>query len=621
MYLAHFGFTEWPFSNTPDPRFVYLSPRHEEALAHLLYGVRERGGFVQLTGEVGTGKTTICRYLLSRLPEGVDVALVLNPMLTPEELLATVCDELGVPYPAETRTRKVYVDALYQHLLAAHGRGRRTVLIIDEAQNLSAGAIEQLRLLTNLETATEKLLQIILIGQPELVELLDQPKLRQVAQRITARYHLLPFEEKDTQGYVWRRLRIAGQRIIVFEPRAIAAVHRASRGVPRLINVICDRALLGAFAEGAQSVSPRMVRRAAREVSGERTPTRRWPWRTTAAAGLMTAAIAATGLAGLWPVPDTWRRLAAAPVAGSLRSATAALASTAGAAPAGALGAVPGAVTAGAPAAVTAGAAAAGPSGEPVTALATPAAPGPAPSGGAMSASGVPTVAAVRIDAAGANGVAAVTPAHRAPRTASDLGALLEAVRPASDRSAALSRVLLRWGVDPAKDDPCRTAARADLRCWDGHGSWTALRRLGVPAAIKLLAPDGALQWAAVTGLDDDAVTLELRDRVHTVPRASVERLWDGAYTVVWRPLPGALRVLTPGVQGPEVAWLRKALGDGEVAARPAVYDSALAGRVAAFQRSEGLEPDGVAGIQTLLRLSIRSDRRTPVLSATAAAR
>ena len=567
MYLAHFGFTEWPFSNTPDPRFVYLSPRHEEALAHLLYGVRERGGFVQLTGEVGTGKTTICRYLLSRLPEGVDVALVLNPMLTPEELLATVCDELGVPYPSETGTRKVYVDALYQHLLAAHGRGRRTVLIIDEAQNLSAGAIEQLRLLTNLETATEKLLQIILIGQPELVELLDQPKLRQVAQRVTARYHLLPFEEKDTQGYIWRRLRIAGQRIIVFEPRAIAAVHRAARGIPRLINVVCDRALLGAFAEGAKSVTPRMVRRAAREVAGARTRTRRWPWRATAAAGLMAIAVAAAGVAGLWRVPDGWRGPSAAPVVGSLRSAAAALASTAGAAPAGA----------------------------PAAPLAT---------------------------AADASGVPAATPALPTSRTPTDLDALLEAVRPASDRPAALSRVLLRWGVEgSAKDDPCRIAARADLRCWDGYGSWTALRRLGVPAAIKLLAPDGALQWAAVTGLDDDSVTLELRDRAHTVPRASVERLWDGAYTVVWRPLPGALRVLTPGVQGPEVAWLRRALGDGEVGARPAVYDSALAGRVAAFQRSEGLEPDGVAGIQTLLRLSIRSDRRTPVLATTAAAR
>src|SRR5262245_15553843 len=268
MYLNHFGFTEWPFSNTPDPRFVYLSPRHEEALAHLLYGVRERGGFVQLTGEVGTGKTTTCRYLLSQLPEGVDVALVLNPMLTPEELLATVCDELGAAYPPQARTRKAFVDALYRHLLAAHGRGRRTVLIVDEAQNLSPEALEQLRLLTNLETATDKLLQIILIGQPELTVLLARTQVRQVAQRITARYHLLPFAERDTRAYIARRLQVAGQSLNVFEPGAVLAIHRASRGVPRLINVICDRALLGAFAEGRRTVTMRVVRRAAREVAG-----------------------------------------------------------------------------------------------------------------------------------------------------------------------------------------------------------------------------------------------------------------------------------------------------------------------------------------------------------------
>ncbi|HXD98644.1 MAG TPA: AAA family ATPase, partial [Candidatus Acidoferrum sp.] len=270
MYLTHFGFAEWPFSNTPDPRFVYLSPRHEEALAHLLYGVRERGGFVQLTGEVGTGKTTTCRYLLSQLPEGVDVALIVNPILTPEELLATVCDELGAAYPSGPRTRKTFVDALYRHLLAVHGRGRRTVLIIDEAQNLSAEALEQLRLLTNLETATDKLLQIILIGQPELTTLLARTQVRQVAQRITARYHLLPFAERDTRAYIARRLQIAGQGLNVFEPSAVLAVHRASRGVPRLINIICHRSLLVAFAGDHTRVTGRTVRRAIRELQEPR---------------------------------------------------------------------------------------------------------------------------------------------------------------------------------------------------------------------------------------------------------------------------------------------------------------------------------------------------------------
>src|SRR3989442_12434779 len=206
MYLSYFKFTEWPFSTTPDPRFVYLSPRHEEAFAHLLYGVKEHGGFVQITGEVGTGKTTICRYFLDRIPANVDVALVLNPMLTPEELLATVCEELGVPHPAEAPSRKVYVDALYGHLLTAHQQGRRTVLIVDEAQNVSAESLEQLRLLTNLEKEKQKVLEMVFIGQMEFITLLRGKELRQLAQGMTAGYNFLPFSESDKRGCVLNRL-------------------------------------------------------------------------------------------------------------------------------------------------------------------------------------------------------------------------------------------------------------------------------------------------------------------------------------------------------------------------------------------------------------------------------
>ena len=195
MYLRHFNLSERPFSITPDPRFLYMSDRHREALAHLLYGLGEGGGFVQLTGEVGTGKTTICRCLLEQVPANVDVALVLNPKVTAEELIATVCDELGVVYPAETHSIKTLTDLLNRHLLDAHARGRRTVLIIDEAQNLSSDVLEQIRLLTNLETATRKLLQIVLIGQPELRSLLAREDMRQLAQRVTARYHLEPLAQ------------------------------------------------------------------------------------------------------------------------------------------------------------------------------------------------------------------------------------------------------------------------------------------------------------------------------------------------------------------------------------------------------------------------------------------
>lgn len=281
MYTTHFGLTEAPFSVTPDPRYLYMSERHREALAHLLYGVGEGGGFVQLTGEVGTGKTTLCRCLLEQLPPRVDVALILNPRLTDIELLAAVCDELRISYPAGATSGKLFVDALYRHLLDAHAQGRRTVLIVDEAQDLTTDVLEQIRLLTNLETPTQKLLQIILIGQPELIRLLDEEELRQLAQRVTARYHLLAFSEDDTRAYIVHRIQIAGQKKEIFTDAAMRAVHGASRGIPRLINAICDRALLGAYTQDQRRVMAATVRRAASEVFGETLtprPARRWQW-------------------------------------------------------------------------------------------------------------------------------------------------------------------------------------------------------------------------------------------------------------------------------------------------------------------------------------------------------
>jgi general secretion pathway protein A len=309
MYTEHFGLSEPPFSITPDPRYLYMSEGHREALAHLFYGIRQGGGFVQLTGEIGTGKTTVCRRLLERLPPGVDVALILNPRLTSPELLSAACDELRVAYPAGTTSVKVLVDALYRYLLGAHERGRRTVLIVDEAQNLTADVLEQLRLLTNLETAAEKLLQIVLIGQPELATLLSRPELQQVAQRVTVRCHLRPFSYHDTRAYVRHRLRVAGRRKPLFTERALRQVQRSARGVPRLINVICDRALLGAYTEERDQVTAGVVRRAAREVRG---PALRGPallWRCAAALALGAAVWAAVlvtpkALAPLPPSPS-----------------------------------------------------------------------------------------------------------------------------------------------------------------------------------------------------------------------------------------------------------------------------------------------------------------------------
>jgi len=269
MYTSFFGLSEKPFAITPDPRYLYLSERHAEALAHLLYGINESGGFIQLTGEVGTGKTTVVRTLLSRVPHHADVAVILNPRVTPVEFLLTICEELGLPIEnADRDSVKQMVDALNQRLLAAHAEGRRIIVIVDEAQNLSAETLEQVRLLTNLETPTQKLLQIILIGQPELRELLDRNDLRQLAQRITGRYHLMPLSGDETQGYVRHRLRVAGAVGEIFTAGALREVHRLTSGIPRVINVTCDRALLGAYTQETRKVTAALVRQAANEVYG-----------------------------------------------------------------------------------------------------------------------------------------------------------------------------------------------------------------------------------------------------------------------------------------------------------------------------------------------------------------
>lgn len=270
MYTSFFGLGEKPFAITPDPRYLFMSERHAEALAHLLYGINEAGGFIQLTGEVGTGKTTVVRSLLERMPGHADVAVILNPQLTPVEFVLTICEELGIFMRDEDASSiKDLVDILNKRLLEAHAKGRRVVVIVDEAQNLTPETLEQVRLLTNLETASQKLLQIILIGQPELREVLARVELRQLAQRITGRYHLDPLSRAETAAYVNHRLKVAGSATgDVFSAAALREVHRLSNGIPRIINVVCDRALLGAFTQEVHRIGPPLVRDAAGEVYG-----------------------------------------------------------------------------------------------------------------------------------------------------------------------------------------------------------------------------------------------------------------------------------------------------------------------------------------------------------------
>jgi general secretion pathway protein A len=269
MYTRYFGLIEKPFAIAPNPRYLFMSELHREALAHLMYGLSSEGCIILLTGDVGTGKTTVCRCLMDQLPEDTDIALILNPKLTITDLLKTLCEELKIDIPATAPTIKTYIDHLNAYLLDAHSRGRNTALIVDEAQNLDIEILEQLRLLTNLETNTNKLLQIILIGQPELRNILSDPKLSQINQRITTRYHLEPLKVNDVTTYIEHRITIASGtgRNVLFSDKAIRYVAKISKGIPRVINILCDHALLGAYADNSDHVDLRIMKKAAGELA------------------------------------------------------------------------------------------------------------------------------------------------------------------------------------------------------------------------------------------------------------------------------------------------------------------------------------------------------------------
>ncbi len=311
MYTSFFGLNEKPFSITPDPRYLFMSERHTEALAHLIYGIRESGGFIQLTGEVGTGKTTLVRSVLQQVPDNADVAVILNPQISRNEFLSAICEELGVPLPTSTNSIKTLTNALNEYLLSNHGRGKRTIVIVDEAQNLRIDVLEQVRLLTNLETTKQKLLQIILIGQPELREILARNNMRQLAQRVTGRYHLEPLSRDETAAYIDHRLKVAGAVGPIFSKAAKQELYRLSLGVPRMINVIADRAMLGAFTLESREITPLLLRQAATEVFGKDSPLIN-PWRRWRRLGIGIAAAFALAIVGVlvatnrpWQTPPT----------------------------------------------------------------------------------------------------------------------------------------------------------------------------------------------------------------------------------------------------------------------------------------------------------------------------
>ena len=562
MYTEFFGLNEKPFTITPDPRYLYLSRRHADALAHLIYGISESGGFIQLTGEVGTGKTTLIRSLLEQLPEKAEIALILNPHLSAREFIENICEELRMPIPADGSVRAL-IASLNRQLLQAHAQGRRIVLIVDEAQTLNPDLLEQVRLLTNLETATQKLLQIILIGQPELRDVLGRPEMRQIAQRITGRYHLEPLSRAETAAYVRHRLRVAGCQTPVFDGGAIRELYRHSKGIPRLINVVADRALLAAYTQDRTKVNGALVRRAAAEVFGHRIARRAWPW-AIAAAGLAAVAIGA------------WELLAE-----------------------------PG-----------------GRADEPALAVAQNLAARPmadaAPPPAARAAVNVADngAALARIERADE----AVSGPARSVAPPAKLDDLLGEPSFASDTDSAFAALFVLWNADyePVRGTPCDQAAEQRLRClFRSDGSLDTLTAWNRPAILTLVDAQGEMHHVVVTEISHDEVELRAGARTARFMPSELALHWSGDHLLLWRP-PAFTGVLVPGMEGPAVVWLReslaRALDDPLDDATSPLYDPPLESAVRRYQRDRGLAVDGIVGEMTQLALSVDADPSQPSL-------
>jgi len=562
LYLQYFGLNEAPFAITPDPAFVYLSAAHRDALAHLMYGVGQggSGGFVQLTGEVGTGKTTLCRCLLEQVPENCQVALVLNPLMTPAELLATICEELGIGTEGITGSNKALVDALNSYLMQQHAQGRRVVVVIDEAQNLSPEALEQVRLLTNLETAKHKLLQMVLLGQPELRQLLQRQDLRQLAQRITARYHLAPLDQEETRAYVVHRMKVAGAQRNPFRASALQTLYRRSGGIPRLINIIADRALAAAYARESAHVTARMVSVAADEVQPSEERVRSNGWSLAAA----TAAVALLLIAGVAIVgPQVWGPQLVDWNSSPVENAPLEQ-------PAVDAGSVP--VVEPESAAVPV---------QSVTATADKGAP-------AINEAGLPV-----------GGYSASPDPIPGPPEELDPDWLAEQHRTAWQTFAGL------WqdGASArAIQLACDGVERTGFACIRDQGTWSRLRQLGLP--VVLVLRDDDIHLLVLRGFTITGLLVGRGDPARRVTRDAVEKHWLGEYYVAWPQAPDWPREIRRGESGEAVEIVTEMAYFAEPAWRGgAVFDEEFEAWLMAFQRRNGLRSDGIIGPKTLMYL------------------
>jgi len=625
MYREHFYLKELPFSIAPNPRYLYLTHQHQEALAHLVYGLNSAGGVILLTGEVGTGKTTISRKLLEDIPDNIVIAWIVNPRLSVEELLAAICDELSIIYPKDNRSIKIFTDLISNCLIFAHGLNHNVVLMIDEAQNLSPEVLEQLRLLTNLETNERKLLQIVLLGQPELKIMLERNDLRQLAQRITARYHLRPLSRQETGGYIRHRLAVAGCSRPVFTAGAMKLIYHLSHGTPRLINLLCDRAMLGVYSVNAAMVYPKHVRQAGIEVLGKAVIQKRSVMIPVTIALLLTATgIFATG---------AWKQLANdgfnqshGQVAATLPAAVRETEVTSPLITSSNL-TVPETL----------------PASEPESAETTM--PGIAllqthqpelTEKGPLEALPVqppetvppvgkddtvttppnetivePTKKEIPDNPSATNKDKTIT---QAPVTAWDI------IEKNGSKILAFQTLAELWHntVISAEGEPCNQLSDNRLSCLKKRANIWLIRAMNRPAIFQIPGKDSASRYGVIRSISGGHAVIQLGVQQWHIKLSELKQRMQGQISVIWFKPPGYQKDLQQGDSGKTVEWLVRQLDRIQGTMIPArefhYMDAVLTERLKDFQKSEHMTADGIAGILTLMRINEHIGLEIPLL-------
>lgn len=579
MYNDYFGFKEAPFSIAPDPHYLYMTAQHRDALAHLVYGINSEGGCILLTGEVGTGKTTICRCLLEQIPEQSNVALVLNPKVSEIELLETICDELHISYPqsddpAFKNSVKTYTDRIYEFLINSNRNNEKTVLIIDEAQNLDSKVLEQLRLLTNLETDQRKLLQIIILGQPELLDILARTEMRQLAQRITARFHLQPLTKYEVKAYVSHRLAVAGQNIQLFPEASIKLLYKLSHGVPRLINIICDRSLLGCYVENQYTVQPFILKKAAKEVFGE---LKNIDNKSKIKIGL-SSALAISSLillfSGLLGAGIMFYINQKSDDDKSDIAKTASITNQAEAT-------------------------------DVQNTDSVPALPAEDVENKEIPSSSILTNA--------------TSPDQTSKQTSYDsIDDILDNV--SGNKITAYEQLFDVWDQQYNKNTnntACKQAESFSLSCLHKQGNLNSLKTHNRPAVLKLINDQGNFRYVTITSIDNDLATVYADKTAYTFKLSDLDQHWYGQFILLWKKPEAYTSPIMPGDRGQIISWLNARLADADTPSENtfSIYNKTMIEKVKKFQARHGLTADGIVGPLTIIYFNAQAGANIPTLT------